>query len=439
MLRKTRVFIGFAIALLVVQPQIVAARDVMFRAQNDVLYYEEGCAAATVGIGSAVAGGSGGGGGCGGTPEENKKQIWSFLKSKGLTDDAAAGIMGNMQQESSFNPKANNGRGDLSGGSGGGCRGVVQWCGSRNTGLDSFAAGKGTSWDCLGTQLEYMWYEMTETEQGQYNGAGDHLEIPLADALNGKPFSRSSEYSGSGAYKAGTIFHDYFERANTATGENLGRGEKAEGIYQEFTGQSADTSLLSDNSSSAKGGNACPSNSQSGGGIMSEDCKALVQQYDTLKASGKISVYGENTENINHDLQNCTTDQIECGTGGGKGGVHPRTVRALVAAAENSGASNIQQWNFNTGHDCDEFRHPMGMAMDLYCIGNEQGQRTATEDCNKLFKYFYDNYDALGITELIWTYPPPEYSCSDPKINCYTDGHRNHIHISTEVKDGANA
>ncbi len=397
-----------------------------YRQQNDVLYYSEGCAAAQTGSGGSTPAGGGGGGGCGGTPEQNKQQIWSFLKSKGLTDDAAAGIMGNMQQESSFNPKATNGIG---------CRGVVQWCFGRNDKLDSFAAGKGTSWDCLGTQLEYMWYEMTETEQGQYNGNGDHLEIPLVDALNGKSFSRSTNYAGSGAYKAGTIFHDYFERANTAKGENLGRGEKAEDIYKEFTGKSADASLLSN--SQGSGGNACPTDGgQTGSGtILSEECSTLVMEYDKLKANGKIVAHSSGEgEYMNNDLKNCTTDQIECGTGGGKGGVHPRIIRAVVAGAENSGASKLEQWNFNTGHDCDGLNHPHGMAADIYCPGNNASTGTgASDDCNKLFKYYYDHYDELGLTELIWQYPPQGYSCGDPKIICDVPGHTNHIHIGTKV------
>ncbi len=431
-----RLIIGFAaffmtISFVIGNVNSVYAIDAKnsYRQQNDVLYYGEGCAAAAAGPVGSSATSSGGGGGCGSDdPAANKQQIWSFLKSKGLNDDAAAGIMGNMEQESSFNPKATNGIG---------CRGVVQWCFGRNDGLDSFAGGKGTSWDCLGTQLEYMWHEMTETDQGNVNGAGERLEIPLVDALNGKPFSNSSKYTKSGAYNAGAIFHDYFERANTATGEDLGRGERAEEIYKEFTGKAADTSLLS-NSQSSSGGNACPTDTADGGGggIMSEECTALVQKYDTLKASGKITPHSSGEEEfINTDLKNCTTDQIECGGEGKKGGVHPRLLRAVVAAAENSGASTLDHWNINTGHGCDQFRHPMGMASDIYCIGNNQSTgQGASEDCNKIFKYFYDNYDELGITELIWQYPPDGYSCDDPKIMCSGSGdHSNHIHISTEV------
>lgn len=427
----SRIFVGvlgimMALCFAVQNTSLVLANS--YRQQNDILYYEEGCSAAVGGggVGNAVAGG-GGGGGCGSDdPEANKQQIWSFLKSKGLTDDAAAGIMGNMEQESTFNPKATNPIG---------CRGVVQWCFGRNDNLDSYAAGKGTSWDCLGTQLEYMWHEMSETDQGQFNGAGEKLEIPLVDALNGKPFANSSKYTGSGAYNAGAIFHDYFERANTSTGEHLGRGERAEKIYQEFTGKAADTSLLG--SSATPGGNACPTGGAGGGGIMSEECAALVKKYDELKASGKIIAHSEGEgKNIDKDLQNCTTDQIECGGEGKKGGTHPRLLRAVVAAAENSGASSLDHWNINTGHGCDQFRHPMGMASDIYCKGNNQGTGVgASEDCNKLFIYFYDNYDELGITELIWQYPPKGYSCDDPKIMCSGSGdHTDHIHISTEVR-----
>ena len=34
-----------------------------------------------------------------------QERIWNFLKGKGLTDIAAAGVMGNIQAESGFNPK----------------------------------------------------------------------------------------------------------------------------------------------------------------------------------------------------------------------------------------------------------------------------------------------------------------------------------------------
>ncbi len=433
---KLRQFILFSIVLVLVfaimPPQKTNAASTLFCELNFILY--GGCADVCSSVNAGSASGqvvtSGDGGGCGGTAEQNKEQIWNFLRSKGLSEEAAAGIMGNMEQESGFMPTADNAKTmGFSDSSGRGCRGIVQWCHERNTQLDSFAAERGKSWDCLGVQLEYMWYEMTETEQGNRNGNGDVLEIPLADALNGGDFSRKSNYTGSGAANAATIFHDYFERANTATGEHLGRADRAEEIYTEFTGK-APTDISEDSSSSTS---ECVGATYTGG-IPSEECEALIAQYRSLVAEGKITYYGEgNRAFVEKDLQNCTTDQIQCGTGG-MGGVHPKILRATVAAAANSGSSTLQQWNFNTGHACDGLNHPRGMAIDIYCLGNNPNGVGASEDCNKLFKYFYDNHGELGLTELIWQWPPSGYDCGDPKISCDIAGHRDHIHIGTQVK-----
>lgn len=416
------------------EPTRVSAASTLFCELNSILY--GGCidpcsASGNTSSGGRVINSGGDGGGCGGTKEQNKEQIWNFLRSKGLSEEAAAGIMGNMEQESGFMPTADNAKTmGFSDSSGRGCRGIVQWCHERNTQLDSFAAERGKSWDCLGVQLEYMWYEMTETEQGNRNGNGDVLEIPLADALNGGDFSRKSNYTGSGAANAAAIFHDYFERANTAKGEHLGRSDRAEEIYTEFTGK-APVGISEEASNSAT--NECASGNIYTGEIPSEECAALIAQYRSLVADGKITYYGEgNRAFVEKDLQNCTTNQIQCGTGG-LGGVHPRILRATVSAAANSGASTLQQWNFNTGHACDGLNHPRGMAIDIYCLGNNSSGQGASDDCNKLFRYFYVNYSELGLTELIWQYPPAEYSCSDPIISCNVPGHTDHIHIGTRV------
>jgi hypothetical protein len=221
----------------------------------------------------------------------------------------------------------------------------------------------------------------------------------------------------------------------------------ADDIYKEYTGktvaptQSLGSSGTDSGSSGGSGTTDCPSSgAATDGAIPSEECQAVLKEYDELVASGKITTQDKwHTDNIDKDVKNCTTEQIECGTGDGKGGVHPRILRAVTAAAKNSGANTLTTWNFNTGHDCDGLNHPRGMAVDIYCIGNKGtakggSTRTATEDCNLLFKYFYDHYEELGLTELIWTYPPPEFSCSDPKIMCYVAGHTDHIHVGTRVQ-----
>ena len=406
-----------SLVLAVSNSTVILARDAMFRAQNDVLYYgEEQCSEE----GGTPTASTGDGGGCGSKTDmdANKKQIWSFLKSKGLNDAGAAGIMGNAEQESSFNPSATNGIG---------CRGFVQWCFERNSKLDSFAKERGKSWDCLGLQLEYLWYEMTETTQGQVNANGDKLEIPLVDALNGKDFSRKSNYNRSAPYNAGAIFHDYFERANTAAGENLGRGERAEKIYKEFTGKDAGPVQVSNSTGSGSSTTTtCQGAKETDTSIPPAECGALVEEVKKLRAEGKFkSING--TANLDKDLANCTSDPIECGTGAGKGGVTPELLRAFVAVVkhiDSKGLGQIDIASMNTGHPCDPAMHPKGKAVDFWnCYNLDTDAK-----CGEIFKYITDNATQLGIRQVIHDVPPSGYQCSQGPILCLND-HYNEIHM----------
>lgn len=83
----------------------------------------------------------------------NASTIWNFLASKGLGPIQIAGIMGNLDVESGFNPGAPN--------PAEGAIGIAQWEGGRRTALQQFAASRGTSETDLGTQLDFLWSELT--------------------------------------------------------------------------------------------------------------------------------------------------------------------------------------------------------------------------------------------------------------------------------------
>lgn len=78
--------------------------------------------------------------------------ITKFLKAKGLSDNAIAGVLGNLQIESGFRPDAYN--------AGENAIGVVQWEGGRRTNLDVYAQRTSGSETSLSTQLGYMWSEL---------------------------------------------------------------------------------------------------------------------------------------------------------------------------------------------------------------------------------------------------------------------------------------
>lgn len=216
-------------------------------------------------VGSGVNGGDCGdkGYGTGQSPDANKAQIWSFLTGNGLSPEAAAGIMGNIEQESGFMPDADNKISGYGGPVGVGCVGIVQWCFERIDNLANFAKERNKPWDCLGLQLEFMWHEMSETSEGRMY-QGETLSITLQDALNGADMPNRSRYYPDGKPTpagAARMFHNYFERANEAAGEHLGRDGRAETIFAEFSGTSG---------TAIKASAACATKTESqfGGGIL---------------------------------------------------------------------------------------------------------------------------------------------------------------------------
>jgi hypothetical protein len=92
------------------------------------------------------------------TGNTNAEKVFNFLKGAGFTDQAAAGVIGNLMQESGVNPKSK----QLGGGPG---RGIMQWgtgagSGGRWDALVAWASGSGKDPWALDTQVEWMMKEM---------------------------------------------------------------------------------------------------------------------------------------------------------------------------------------------------------------------------------------------------------------------------------------
>lgn len=112
--------------------------------------------------GNVIPDGSTGGSGpaAKGAKLQNAKDFYDFFSGKGLDPDEVIGVMGNVEQESGFNPAASN---NLGGGHGG----LVQWSAPRrkqilaNTGIDV--------WDgktSVRQQAEALWWEMNHGDDG---------------------------------------------------------------------------------------------------------------------------------------------------------------------------------------------------------------------------------------------------------------------------------
>ena len=99
------------------------------------------------------------------TGNTNAEKVFNFLKGSGFTEQAAAGVIGNLMQESGVNPKSK----QLGGGPG---RGIMQWgtgpgSGGRWDALVAWAGSSGKDPWSLDTQVEWMMKEMRS--YGTYN------------------------------------------------------------------------------------------------------------------------------------------------------------------------------------------------------------------------------------------------------------------------------
>lgn len=110
--------------------------------------------------------------------DSNIEQAFRYFMTKGLRAEQAAGILGNLRQESGVNPASDNPAAQGGGGGwipgvdqGGG--GIAQWEGGRwsgSSGLLAYTAGKGDfkqpkgdgkNWKVLSIQLDFLWGELS--------------------------------------------------------------------------------------------------------------------------------------------------------------------------------------------------------------------------------------------------------------------------------------
>ena len=120
--------------------------------------------------------------------QENKQIVWNYLLSKGLSEEAAAGVMGNIQQESNFDPENVN--------KSSGAYGLFQWLGSRKTDLQQYAKEMGKDASNIYVQLDFFWKEMNSTHKSALNALKEPAGRPEDYAYS---FEQKFEKSGGSA------------------------------------------------------------------------------------------------------------------------------------------------------------------------------------------------------------------------------------------------
>lgn len=94
-----------------------------------------------------------------------QQSTFSYLVARGMTEVGAAAILGNIQQESAFNPTIENSIGAF---------GLCQWLGGRKDALISYAESQGVNYTDPTIQLEFLWMEIDPSVE-KTNGANQQI------------------------------------------------------------------------------------------------------------------------------------------------------------------------------------------------------------------------------------------------------------------------
>ena len=183
--------------------------DERFYKLNDIIYYDAGedCAPASSGNMADINL----------EGNDNAEKIWNFFKSKGLTDEQTAGIMGSLWGESNhFQPdlvEAGNGIG----------YGIAQWSFGRRTNLENYAKEKGKPVSDLGVQLNFLWQELEGPENRALNMVKSASTVREATIAWTNGFERPREDLRPGRIKEGA------EVGNKMLSQFAGKGSSGRG------------------------------------------------------------------------------------------------------------------------------------------------------------------------------------------------------------------
>lgn len=115
--------------------------------------------------------------------KSNAEAAFDFFRQRGLSKAQAAGIVGNLVQESNVNPRS-----DQAGGPG---KGIAQWSSpGRWDSLVQYARTHHTSPWALNTQLWFIWHELPANGLQELRAA---KTVPAATRVFEKKFERCGE------------------------------------------------------------------------------------------------------------------------------------------------------------------------------------------------------------------------------------------------------
>lgn len=354
---------------------------------------------------------------------ENPERIFRFFLSVGLSAEQAAGIMGNINDESGFQPQRL--QGTASGvitpadqvprNQSAKAWGLVQWDRAHKMIDPVIAAGNDPN--DLAVQLEFLWDQLEGKGPVPEKAAGDKVKAAttIEDAVR--------------AFASYERFKDWTNPSNPKYTSRIAAARQA---YDKFSGLAPSTGSGDSSSSSSCGTQSV------GSGVNGVECPATMIAHPSREGYFKLPDAPNNEYDIySRDSRRYGSRQLVC-------------VLYTVALAYNkemAGKSRLRIGDLNaSGHSS----HYRGIAVDLSGFGDIQ---TASHTVSWKGKYDSDATVKLGqmfidtgtVRNIWWCQPSGDNSTEklieyasknggiEGQIKCIS-GHHNHFHIDIKLE-----
>jgi hypothetical protein len=177
----------------------------------------------------------------------NSKSAIDYLVSKGLTPAQAAGVVGNLIQESTLNSGAFN--------KSEGAYGLAQWRGSRLQDLQQFASSRGKDIGDVNTQLDFIMHELSGKERKAGAMLASSTTAEEAAFNFGKYYERPKVVEQSRVQYANTALKEYGAGGNTTGSDLMNAATNAAANKANITGGNTIISAPTTNNNAGTGGN----------------------------------------------------------------------------------------------------------------------------------------------------------------------------------------
>lgn len=355
-MRRSKIILLSALILTGIIPSAITPANVYavdctdnsnFNSQNEVLFFSCETAAIPCSTGSSSLASAAP---TSLTGASNAEKVWNYFTARGLSPVAAAGAMGNIEQESSFDPWAGEaGNNSIDKGLTGVGFGLIQWTNTggnsqgRRYGVMNYLETNGVSLDSTNASQndQALLYELNWLWDGEYSSATWQEKVNSETSVSGDTSIGNGVEENTGNGSA-LLFHALVERSADDAAQKQERIDSAQSFLDTFGGGAMDCSMGE-------------------GGLTYDQAVQFMQRYGENVNGYSARISGNYWGYCNGGGSNCVTfsrffnaafTDMKLGStmGDGKEVVNNLRARGNQTGSEPRVFSTFSGWNAGYGH-----------------------------------------------------------------------------------------